>query len=197
MSERDAQCAAWNHRDFATIWKHLSQDVDRFLHRALEDQSSAAAIRHRLSAYLKPQFSSLLLYRVSHFLSVRKWRRAAAIISYANAIVHRSRVTADSCIGPGCFMPHPAGLTFCGTAGRNLTMYALSVCCPTDISLDAAAANGPQLGNDVTVGGHAVVVGNVVIGDDTKIAPGIRVGRDTPAGMIVVSRLFRPKMTAR
>jgi serine O-acetyltransferase len=115
----------------------------------------------------------------------------AILLTRINFLVHTANITPESCIGPGCRMSHPAGLTFCGTAGRGVTVFALSTCCPDGPFSEECAEMGPVLGDNVLIGGHTVVIGPVHIGQDAKISFGVRLNRDVPPGVVVISRTSR------
>jgi serine O-acetyltransferase len=48
------------------------------------------------------------------------------------------------------------------------------------------AREAPRLGNDVTIGVGAIVVGNVTVGDGARIGPNAVVTRSVPPGTVVV-----------
>jgi serine acetyltransferase len=94
------------------------------------------------------------------------------------------------------FLPHPPGTTFCGRAGVGLTMYSIATCCPRAES-SWGVENGPQLGDGVTVGAHAVLQGPIRVGDRSRIGFSVCVDRDVPAGVLVVSRTMRATLKAQ
>ena len=100
-------------------------------------------------------------------------------------------ITPQSCIAAGCRLPHPACVTFHGRAGRGLTLYSRAVCCPREPVLDIPVELGPCLGERVTIGGHAVVMGPIHLGDDTKLAFTVWIDRDVPPRTLVVSAALR------
>jgi serine O-acetyltransferase len=187
------ECIDYRHHTWRGCRESLRADVVRYLHRSPESASGGDDFKHRLSAFCTPQLFSLAGYRISHFLWLREWRRIATVVARINQFFHRVAIHPASCIGPACLLPHPAGVTFYGTAGRELTLYSLAVCCPK--AGEFSPAHGPKLGDRVTVGAHAVVLGDVRVGSDTKIPFSIVLQNDAPPGVIVVSKTLR--MTAR
>ena len=200
MSAQVDQCRSFGHDRFAAIRAGLNEDILRYLNKSPENQAAGDSFKTRLGAFLTPQLLCLAIYRISHYLHVKGWRRTALLCGRLNIVVHKVTIPPQSCVGPGCFLPHPSGVTFCGTAGRGLTLYALAVCCPRNAFLDGSIEHGPRLGDRVTVGGHTVVIGPITVGDDTKVAYTVRLDRDAPAGVLVVSRVMkvtlRPRRTA-
>jgi serine acetyltransferase len=178
-----ANCLRWRHADFRSVGAGLSADILRFLNKSPENQASGDTFKSRLSALLTPQLLCLLIYRLSHFLHVNGWRRVAVALGRLNMIAHKLNLPADSCIGPGCFLPHPAGVTFYGSAGRGLSLYSQAICMPGF----APQFGVVQLGDEVSVGGHCSLAGAVQVGHRAKISFNVPLRRDVPGGMIVTA----------
>ncbi|HUU22888.1 MAG TPA: hypothetical protein VM389_10170 [Phycisphaerae bacterium] len=191
MNPVPSDCLAQGHRRLSTIRRSLSADILRFLNKSPENRAAGDNLRTRLGAFLTPQLLCLLLYRIAHYLHVNGWGRLAVLVTRLNLLIHKVNISPQSCIGAGCFLPHPVGVTFHGTAGRGLTLYSLCVCCPREPGVDGPAEAGPRLGHRVTVGGHAVLLGPITVGDDTKVAPKVCLDREAPAAVLVVSKAVR------
>jgi serine O-acetyltransferase len=178
-------------------WRALHDDVTRFLNKSPENQAVGDTLKSRTGALLTPQLLCLLLYRVAHRLHVVGWPRLAGVVVRLNAQLHRVRLSADSCIGPGCLLPHPAGLLFVGHAGPQLTLYSMAVCGPDSADPLAPADLGPHLGQGVTVGVHAVLLGPLQVGDGSKIGPCQTLRKDLPPRVMVLGRPWRPRFRGR
>lgn len=176
-------------------------DVLRFLDKSPENRAAGARFKSVASAFLRPEIAALFVYRLSHFLERTGWPRLAAGLSRANFALHKVLIPPQSCIGPGCRLSHPAGVSFDGRAGERLTLFSLAACVRSVSPAGESARGGPTLGDRVTVGAHAVVLGPVTVGDDTTIAHSVRLDRDAPGAVLVVSRSLRlnftPRMPAR
>ncbi len=192
-----AGCVCSREDGWSPVWRAVHADVTRFLNKSPENQAVGDTLRSRTGALLTPQLLCLLLYRMAHRLHVAGWRRLARALVRANAVLHRVHISADSCIGPGCLLPHPAGLVFVGHAGPQLTLYSMAVCCPSDPAPLAPAEQGPHLGERVSVGVHAVLSGPLHVGDNTVIGPCLNVRQSLPAGVMVLARGWRARMHAR
>jgi len=197
MSAPSMQCIIHGHQKFSTVFSSFSEDILRYLNKSPENQAAGNTFKTRLGAFLTPQLQCLLLYRIAHYLFVKGWKRPAIVVSQLNLLFNKVSIPPQSCIGSGCFLPHPAGVTFYGAAGRGLTLYSLAVCCPLDASLSAPLKSAPCLGDRVSVGAHAVLIGPITVGDDTKIAFSLRLHRDTPPGVLVISKALRITMQSR
>ena len=191
MSASASQCLLYRHQRFSAIWSNLSEDIRHYLHRSPAHLAVRDDSLHRLSAFLSPGVLCLLGYRFAHCLFVNGWQRPAVWVSRLNSLVHKVTIAPQSCLGPGCLLPHPAGVTFLGRAGRDVSLYSLAVCCPREDSMDDSVESGPVLGDRVTVGAHAVLLGPITVGDDARIAFSVRLDRDTPAGVLVISKALR------
>jgi len=166
----------------------LQADITRFLNKSPENQAVGDSFKSRLGALLTPQLLCLLCYRVAHALHLRGWRRLAGVLVRLNALLQRVHLAADSCIGGGCLLPHPAGVYFVGHAGPGLTLYSMAVCTPLSPSPVAPASSGPQIGARVTLGVQAVLQGTLAVGDDVRIGPRVSVGAPVPPGRMALPR---------
>ena len=191
MNAHATSCIAQDHHNLRGVLSAVRADIDRHLTRSPEVVAYGRGPWRRLSALLMPEIGCLVLHRLSHCLATRGWRRSAGAIANVNLMLHKANISPDSCIGAGCRVAHPPGVVFHGTAGTGLTLYSLAVCCPREDRLDGPAADGPSLGRNVTVGAHAVLLGQVVVGDDAKIAYSVILERNAPARARVVSRSLR------
>jgi serine O-acetyltransferase len=152
--------------------------------RHLEAEGEPAPGRlKQLGAILMPSTLAVLLYRCSHFLHVNGWTRSAARIRRFNLLVHKATLTAASCIGPGFFLPHPAGVLFHGRAGERLTIYFSALC--SSMGAPGGLEDAPVLGDDVTVGSMSSVLGPVRVGSGTRIAFRVTLRESVPEGSLV------------
>jgi serine O-acetyltransferase len=186
------QCVAYGHDTLSGVRRCVSEDILRYITKSPENLSGGDDFKHRLSAFVTPELLCLAIYRVAHYLWVNRWRRLAVLASRLNFLMHKVSITAQSCIGPGCRLSHPAGVTFHGQAGRGLTLFSLAVCCSREDCWQGSIDTGPQLADNVTVGAHAVLLGPITVGESTKIAFCICLERDSPSGVLVVSKTIRP-----
>jgi serine O-acetyltransferase len=181
ISGRSVSCARWEHAEIRSVFAALSADILRFLNKSPENQAVGDTFKSRLGALLTPQLLCLVIYRFAHYFQVNGWSRLAVALTRWNMFVHKLNLPADSCIGPGCFLPHPAAVTFYGTAGRGLTIYSQAVSVP-----EVGQGTCALIGDGVTLGAHASLVGPVQIGDFTKIGYAVPVRANVPGGVTVI-----------
>jgi serine O-acetyltransferase len=188
VTDRESRCILYKHHKVVSILSAVREDIVRFATFSPYYRPEIN-FKTQLSIFFKPAILCLLCYRIGHYLHVRRWRRLAHAVSRFNLLMHKANIPPQSCIGPGFFLGHCPASSFHGAAGRNLTMFSLAVCCPRDDSHE-----GPWLGDDVTIGGHAVVIGSITIGDNVKIAPLTRLDVDCPGDTLVASARMHPKL---
>ncbi len=190
MIDYEARCAGYNHHNWSGVRAGIRSDIVRFATFSPEYRPDLT-FATRLSIFLKPSILCLSWYRISHYLYLRNWKRLARLVSRFNQTVHKANIPPQSCIGPGCFIGHCPGVTFHGTAGRNLTMLSLAICCPKEDGFGGPATRGSRMGDDVLVGAHAVVIGAVTVGDDVKIATNMFLSVDCPSNRIACCAKLR------
>lgn len=183
----DPNCAAHFHHRLAGLRAALSSDVRAFLAKSPENVMLGDSLHERISAFFSPDVFSVFLYRLAHFFHARGWRRFAGVVAWQNSLLHKCCITPQSCIGPAFRLPHPAGIVFHGRAGRGLRLYSLSVCMPA-AGIGGPVENGPILGDHVSVGAHACLLGPISIPSDTTIAQKVRLDAGVPATGIVAGR---------
>jgi serine O-acetyltransferase len=186
----ESRCALYEHHKFSSIRAAIREDIVRFATFSPAYRPEIS-FKTSVSIFLQPAILCLFCYRIGHYLYVRRWMRLAHAVSRFNLIVHKANIPPQSCIGPGCFLGHCPGIVFHGTAGRNLTMLSLAVCCPKEDSFGGPAVQGSRLGDGVTLGGSSVVIGPVTIGDNAKVAPLTWLAVDCPRDAIAFSARLR------
>jgi serine O-acetyltransferase len=169
MIDHRARCVAYRHHRLSGVRTSIEEDIRRYATFSPAYQPELTATT-RLSVLLQPSLLCLCWSRVSHYFYLRRWTLLAHLVSRLNLIVHKANIPPQSCIGPGCFVGHCPGLTFHGTAGRNLTLLSLAICCPHEQGFGGRVEEGPCLGDRVLVGAHAVVIGPISVGDDARVA---------------------------
>lgn len=170
---------------FACLVRDTCRDIETYLDFASEYGVIRRTCGKRISALLSPSVTACTLYRISHLLFTRNWRRTALAVAWFNFLLTKVSVCPASEIGGGLYIPHPGtSIVFEGKAGKNLRLFAGSGVCADPISpLHNRQLRGtPTLGDDVTLGSKAFVLGGVRIGSGCKIGINTVVCRDLPVG---------------
>ena len=189
------KCLTYRHHQLAGFWSCLSGDIGRYLTKSPNNVAAGNTAKTRISAFLTPELLCLALYRISHYLYVKNFHRTAALLSCVNTLLRKISIT-QSCIGPGCRLPHPGEVTFHGCAGSGLTLYALAICCSDTAHIGGPVEMGPCLGDRVTVGGRSVLMGSMTVGDDAKVGFSVNLSSDVPARTLVISKVNRKRFVS-
>lgn len=95
------------------------------------------------------------------------------------------QISFDTEIGPGLFIGHfgTLGINSRAKVGKNLTiMFGVTIGQANRGKLKGF----PVIGDNVWIGAHAVIVGNVNIGSNVLIAPNAYINFDVPAHAMVI-----------
>ncbi|MGE3962058.1 MAG: serine O-acetyltransferase [Dehalococcoidia bacterium] len=157
----------------------LNEDID-----AAQRRDPAARTRAEvLLTY--PGVHALIAYRLAHALDARGLRLAARLISHAARMLTGIEIHPSARIGHSLFIDHGMGVVIGETAVIGDRCHLLQ-----GVTLGGTSTRRekrhPTLGNDVTVGAGAKVIGAVTIGDGARIGAGSVVVQSVPPGATVV-----------
>ena len=160
-------------------WARLQRDFDRL--RAVKGRGFWRALADAL--LFDSGFQALLAYRCGSAL-----RRAG--VPLLPAVFRRWAIGACAVdilptaeLGGGCIVAHGIGLVIGGATviGEDCTLlHGVTL---GEVRFDELAC--PRLGDRVTVGAGAIVLGGITVGDDALIGAGAVVRDDVPAGAAV------------
>ena len=149
----------------------------------LERDPAAKSFREAL--YFSPGLHAILLQRISHRQYLRKHFNAARAVNYFARFLTGADIHPGATIGKGFFIDHAVGVVIGETAiiGDNVSIFQ-------GVTLGGVSTSQgkrhPTIGNNVTIGAGAKVLGNITIGDNVKIGAGSVVIRDVPPDSTVV-----------
>lgn len=132
-----------------------------------------------------PGFHAITVHRAVHAM----WKAKVPLVPrFVAELVHRATgidIHPGATIGRGFFIDHGTGVVIGGTAiiGENVTVYQGVTLGGTSL---ARTKRHPTLGNNVTVGSGAAVLGDITIGDNVKIGANSVVVKDVPPNSTVV-----------
>jgi serine O-acetyltransferase len=131
---------------------------------------------------LFPRIRAVVYYRASQLL-VRKGLGPLAYAAENRAIRGSgAEISPYALIGPGLCLMHSVGIVIGPevSIGRNLRIYQ-------GVTLgDGSRPGQPKIGNDVTIGCNAAVLGRVSVGDRAVIGANAVVTRDVPDDAVAV-----------
>ena len=158
---------------------------------ALEDVDAAMARDPAAQSRLETFLTSPGLHAVwSHRLAHRLWERPAyrlpaRVLSNVTRTLTGVEIHPGATIGKRLFIDHGMGVVIGETAivGDDVMLYH-------DVTLGgrslAKVKRHPTVGDRVTIGSGARVLGDINVGDDSQIGANSVVTRDVPAGAVAV-----------
>jgi serine O-acetyltransferase len=134
---------------------------------------------------------ALLTHRVAHALLDAGVPLAPRAISYLTRAVTGIEIHPAAQIGPEFFIDHGSGVVVGETAeiGRRVTLYQGVTLGGTGFQ---RGKRHPTLGDNVTVGSGAKLLGPISVGDGAKIGANTVVVEDVPRGSTVVGNPGHP-----
>ncbi len=132
-----------------------------------------------------PGFHAVAAHRFIHALHRSGLPLLPRWLSNVNRFFTGIEIHPNARIGRGFFIDHGMGVVIGETAevGENCTIYQGVTLGGTSL---ARGKRHPTLGNNVTVGVGAALLGAIAIGDNAKIGGGSVVVRDVPANATAV-----------
>ena len=132
-----------------------------------------------------PGLHALGIHRVASWFYQRNLRLPARLISHIGRFLTGIEIHPGATIGRRFFIDHGMGVVIGETAviGDDVTLYQAVTLGGTG---KQSGKRHPTLGNRVTVGVGAKILGDVLIGDGAKIGGGSVVLKDVPANATAV-----------
>lgn len=157
--------------------------IQRDIHTALERDPAAHNAVEVVLAY--PGFHARQLHRLAHSLNDRGVPVLPRLVSHVSRMLTGIEIHPGAVIGEGFFIDHGMGVVIGETAeiGDNCHLYQGVTLGGTS---NQKVKRHPTLGNGVTVGANASVIGAVTIGDNARIGAGSVVVTNVPANATVV-----------
>jgi serine O-acetyltransferase len=170
----------------AELRRLLAADFARVLRQTTGGKPTSRL--RRLMHLTLPAMQVAICHRTAHLLYGRGWRRSAALVSDLSLRLTGASLHPGSSIGPGLFVPHPARVVFCASAGTDLILLPGTLVGPRDWVFPGQPfpADAPRLGDGVVVGAHAAIQGAVTVGAGATIGIGVCTLRDVPAGTVTM-----------
>ena len=172
--------AIWPGTSRVGRWRRLLHEDIRTIHAK---DPAARSLVEVLTCY--PGLHASWLHRLAHGLWKRKHVTLARLISHLNRALTGIEIHPGARIGRRFFIDHGAGVVIGETAeiGDDVLMYQGAVLGGTH---SERVKRHPTVGNDVVIGAHAVLLGNITIGDGAKVGSGSVVVQPVPEGATVV-----------
>ena len=132
-----------------------------------------------------PGVHALAMHRLGHRLWNSGWTTTARFVSHVSRFVTGIEIHPAAKLGPGLFIDHGMGIVIGETAevGANVSLLQGVTLGGTSTKREK---RHPTLGNNVTVGAGAKIIGGFTIGDGSRIGAGSVVVREVPPNCVVV-----------
>lgn len=138
------------------------------------------AIHKSIEVFLYPSFRAIVYYKIAHFLYLHKCFFIARWISEFAKRRTGIEIHPGATIGKRLFIDHGMGVVIGETTiiKNDVTIYH-------GVTLggvrNTSSKRHPTIGNSVIIGTGAKILGNITIGDFSKIGAGAVVLKDIPA----------------
>jgi len=161
------------------MFERLRDDIQTVMQR----DPAARSTLEVLLCY--PGVHALAFHRVAHRLWHVGWTTSARWVSHVGRFMTGIEIHPAARIGRGLFIDHGMGVVIGETAeiGDNVTLLQGVTLGGTSLKREK---RHPTLGNNVTVGAGAKVIGGFTIGDNSRIGAGSVVVREVPPNSVVV-----------
>jgi serine O-acetyltransferase len=132
-----------------------------------------------------PGLHAVWAHRVNHWLWRRNFRLLARFLSQLSRHFTGIEIHPGATIGRRLFIDHGMGVVVGETAiiGDDVTLYHSVTLGGTSLQ---KKKRHPTLGNNVTIGNTSSVLGDIVVGDNSRVGAGSVVLRDVPPNSTVV-----------
>ena len=167
-------------------YKIFLQDLDAVMQRD-------PAARSKLETIIcSSGLHAILFYRLAHVLWKQKFFLSARILSQFARFLTGIEIHPAAKIGSGFMIDHGMGVVIGETTeiGNNVTLYhdvTLGGRKMYDENGKKLAKRHPTIGNNVTIGSGAQILGPIVLGNNVKIGSNAIVIKDIPANCTVVN----------
>lgn len=137
-------------------------------------------------ALFAPQVHVVVLFRFAHALAQTPLRPLAFVLRTIGLVWSGAEIHPDAQLAPGFALAHSSGVMIGKEvrAGIDFRIYPGAVLGEPGRG-SAQYANFPTFGDHVTIGAHAVVLGNVHVGDGSVVGANSVVIRDVPDNTVV------------
>lgn len=142
---------------------------------------------------MAPRFVPVLFCRLAHWLYLMGLSPIAKLVSLLNFFLFGIEIAVRCPIGPGLFFPHTQG-TVIGAwqIGANATIFQGVTLGAKEVDFSYREDGRPSVGNDVTIGSGAKVLGGVSLGNGVRVGANSVVLASIPADTLAVGAPARP-----
>ena len=163
----------------SAIFKWLNREIENIMEKDPAAKSKLEVF------FLYPSLQSVIYYKVSSFFYKYKAFFIARVVSQFGRFMTGIEIHPGAQIGKNVFFDHGMGIVVGETAviGDNCIIFH-------GVTLGGVASTKtkrhPTLENNVTIGAGAKILGNIIIGENSKIGANSVVLKDIPKNSVAV-----------
>lgn len=167
------------------VWQLFAEDVYVWKTMGLLGAQYAGRFSRLREALLLlwryPGVRATLIYRLSHAADQRGIPLVPMLLFRHNLKTYGLDIVPHVSFGPGLYIPHPVGtVVMTHTVGRNCHLVS-------GVTIGMRNEHEfPMIGDNVTIGAGARVLGGIVIGNNVRIGANAVVVSDVPDGATAV-----------
>ena len=168
-----------HYRGVIGYFKMIRRDIASALERDPAARSSLEIL------LLYPGLHAVWIHRITHWLWIRNIRFIARGISQFARGLTGIEIHPGATINSGLFIDHGMGVVIGETAeiGNDVTLYHGVTLGGTNLS---KGKRHPTIGDRVTIGAGAKVLGNILVGADSRIGANAVVVKSVPENSVVI-----------
>src|SRR5262249_36016836 len=167
-----------------SVWQLIKGDIEAWRRHGFGDATQPLTLREALLMIWRfIGLRATIFYRLSHAAYRRRIHLLPNLLWHRGILRYGMDIMPTAEIGPGLYIAHPVGVVIgARRIGRNL-----SITTHVTMGLRVDGAAPPTIGDDVTIGAGAHVLGDIKIGDEVTIGTNAVVLGDVPAGATVMA----------
>jgi serine O-acetyltransferase len=161
----------------------ILNDIRADFQAVFERDPAARSSLEVVAAY--PGFQAAVSHRITHYLWKKNFKFTARVMSQLSRFFTGVEIHPGAVIGKGFFIDHGMGVVIGETSeiGENVTIYHGVTLGGTSFT---KGKRHPTIGNNVTIGAGAKILGPLTVGDNSKVGANSVVIRDVPSNSTVV-----------
>ena len=164
----------------------LKKDLERW-YFFTGNPDKKASVWDVLKSIFTPRFAPVFICRLAHFFYQKKLSPLAKLFSLVNFVVFGMEITIRCEIGPGLVFPHTYGIVIgSGKIGSNALIYHGVTLGAQQMDVLYNPEKRPVVGDNVTIGAGAKVLGGIFVGNNAVIGANAVVTKSVPEGATVV-----------